>query len=92
MTTDNKTYSIALRMRRIIYEDTYVTVPVTSAVMRAHEDGSLRIDFEKLVAAATAISQHPAAEWVTEDVQTEAHPVQQPKPDDRKMLDGEFDI
>lgn len=90
MTAENKTYSIALRMRRIIYEDTYVTVPVTREVLRDEEDGSARIDFEKLVAAATVISQDPAAEWITEEVQVEAHPIQQPTPDDRKSLAGEF--
>lgn len=90
MTTENKTYSIALRLRRIIYEDTYVTVPVTGEVLKEEEDGSARIDFEKLVAAAITLSQDPTAEWVTEEVQVEAHPIQQPKPDERKSLAGAF--
>jgi hypothetical protein len=38
------TYSIALRLRRVTYEDAYIAVPVTDAIVKKAEDGSFRID------------------------------------------------
>ena len=37
---NTKTYSMQLRLKRIIIEDCYVSVPVTNSIMTEKEDGS----------------------------------------------------
>ena len=88
MTDDPKTYSIMLRLQRVTYEDAYVAVPVTDRILMQKEDGSTGIDFDAFVAEAKQISQDARTEWVVESTQVEAHPIQGPKPEDRKCLDG----
>jgi len=90
MSSDPKTYSIALRFRRVTYEDAYVAVPVTGAVMKTQPepDGSFRIDWDALTAAGLSLCTNPQVEWVQEESQIAIHPTQGPKPDNRKMLDG----
>jgi hypothetical protein len=88
MNEESKTLSVALRLRRVTYEDAYVAVPVTDAIFRQKADGSMGIDFEALVAAAVRIGEDPRADWRVEGRETEAHPMQGPKPDDRESLDG----
>jgi hypothetical protein len=83
-----KTYSLALRVRRITYEDAYVAVPVTSTILKQKEDGTLGIDFEAFVAEALRISKDPRVEWKVEELKTEPHPVQGPKPEDRRSFDA----
>ncbi|MBO9699525.1 MAG: hypothetical protein J7604_04900 [Sporocytophaga sp.] len=91
MGNENKTYSIAIRLQRITHEDAYLSVPLTKDVTKEKEDGSLGIDFEKLVAEAVKLSQDPKVEWKIETVHLEPHPVQHPKPEDRKSFDPMID-
>ena len=82
-----KVICVALRVRRTTHEDAYVSVPATDAIMKPMGDGTCRIDFEKFVAEAIRLSQDPRVEWEVEDISTESHPTQQPKPDDRQAFD-----
>lgn len=85
------TYSIALRLRRVTYEDAYIAVPVTDAVVRPQPDGSLRIDPDALWAEGIRVGQDSRVEWKVESSKTEAHPIQQPPPEGRKKLDTYYD-
>jgi hypothetical protein len=78
-----KTHSIALRLRKTIFEDAYVSVPVTQEILKENEDGSFGIDFEKFVAEAIRISEDPSTDWRLETTQVDPHPVQSPRPDNR---------
>ena len=85
------TFSIALRLRRVTYEDAYIAVPVTDAVVRPKPDGSMGVDAEALFAEGIRIGQDGRVEWQVESSQTEAHPIQQAAPDGRKKLDTFYD-
>ena len=89
---ENKTFSIALRVRRVTYEDAYVAVPVTDKIMKKKEDGTHDIDFEAFVKEAVRISKDKRVEWKVESSTTEAHPIQQPLPEGRKSLDAFYDL
>jgi hypothetical protein len=84
----SKSYSVALRVRRVIYEDAYVSVPVTDAILKRKEDGSRGIDFEKFVAEGLRMSKDSQVEWRTEEAKSEIHPIQQAAPKDRKSFYG----
>lgn len=90
MSSDNKTYSVVLRVQRVTYEDAYVAVPVTSAIMapEPQADGTSRLDWNALVAEAIILSAHEGVEWRVEESAITPHPTQQPKPDERGILDG----
>jgi hypothetical protein len=88
MKEEPKTYSLALRVRRTTYEDAHIAVPVTSAILKPTEDGTLRIDPEAFVAEAIRISQDPRVEWKIEERKIEPHPIQGPKPEDRQSFDA----
>jgi hypothetical protein len=85
------TYSIALRVRRVTYEDAYIAVPVTDAIVRKKEDGSLGVDPEAMCAEGIRISQDSRVEWQIESTNTEVHPIQQAAPEGRKKLDTFYD-
>lgn len=85
------TYSIALRVRRVTYEDAYIAVPVTDAIVRKAEDGSLRVDPEAMWAEGVRISQDSRVEWQVESINIEAHPIQQAAPEGRQKLDAFYD-
>ncbi len=72
-----------MRMRRIIFEDGYVAVPVTDRIVK---DG--KIDPEALMREAIALAQHPQVQWAYEGMTGEPHPTQCPVPEGRTVLDG----
>ena len=82
---------IALRLRRTMHEDAYISVPATDAIMIQNEDGTGSIDFDAFVAEAIRLSKDPRAEWKVEEVDTVPHPTQQPIPDDRRVFDIHLD-
>ncbi len=88
MSKKSDTVSIALRIRRVTYEDAYVAVPVTDAITKQNEDGSVGIDIEAFFAEAIRISKDPRVEWQIETCETEPHPTQGPTPDDRESFDA----
>ena len=88
MTDKQETFSIALRLRRVIYEDAYVGVPVTDVFMKTNDAGEGAIDFELFVAEAIRIGSDPGVEWKVESSAMEAHPIQGPTPDDRQSFDA----
>lgn len=90
MDDTSKTYSVALRVRRVTYEDAYVAVPVTDAIMKKKEDGTPGIDFEKFVAEALRISKDTKVEWKIEESKSEPHPIQQAPPEGRKSFDAYY--
>ncbi len=83
-----KTYSIALRLRRVVHEDVYVTVFVDDQITKENEDGTLGIDWDKFVAAAIQTSEREGADWQVESTSIEVHPVQQPKPEGRTSINS----
>ncbi len=76
MSEEPKIYSVALRLPRITHEDAYVLVPITNAITKPKEDGTLAIDFEAFAAEAIRISKEHRVEWKTETCHTEPHPIQ----------------
>jgi hypothetical protein len=91
MTEETKTYSIQLRVRRLIYEDAYVAVPVTDTIVKDNEDGTKVIDSAAFTAEAIRISHDPRVEWLLESSETHPHPIQQSIPEGRKLLDSHYD-
>lgn len=89
--SDEKTYSVALRLRRVTYEDAYVAVPVTDEIIKPDADGVGRIDFEAFVAEALRIGERAEIDWQVEEVVNEAHPLQQPMPEGRRSFDAFYD-
>ncbi len=88
MDQDNSNvYCISLRVRRTTVEDAYVNVPVTDAVMKPTGEGTFGIDVDAFAAEGIRLSQDPRVEWQTESSTTECHPIQQPKPENRKVFD-----
>ena len=85
------TFSIALRLRRVVYEDAYVTVPITHAMMKSQPDGSTGIDMDAFLAEGIRIGQDRHIEWCIESSNLEAHPIQQIAPEGRKTFDALFD-
>jgi len=87
MGSTGKTYSITLRLRKTTFEDGYVSVPLTSAITKLGDDGTTRIDTDAFLREAMRLSEDPRVEWRVENVTTEGHPMQQPRPDDRTTFD-----
>jgi hypothetical protein len=85
------TYSIALRVRRVTYEDAYIAVPVTDSIVKKKEDGSLGVDPEAMFAEGVRISSDSRVEWQVESTNKEVHPIQQAAPEGRKKLDIFYD-
>ena len=90
MSEEQKTYSIALRLRRVVYEDAYVAVPVTDAILKANGDGTGSIDSEAFVAEAIRVGESAGVEWRIEESHSEAHPVQGPCPEGRHTFDAYY--
>ena len=82
-----KTFSIVVRLRRVIYEDAFVAVPVTGTVMKANNDGTGSIDTDTLFAEAIRIGHDNRVEWKAEQESTEVHPLQEPLPEGRARFD-----
>lgn len=87
MSAQPETYSIMLRIRRVTYEDAYVAVPVTNALMKQKEDGTFGVNVDALVAEGLRLSDDQQVEWQVESSQKEPHPIQMPKPENRKVFD-----
>ncbi|GAA4036571.1 hypothetical protein GCM10022409_21860 [Hymenobacter glaciei] len=83
-----QTYSVQLRLRRVIHEDAYVSVLIDEKVVQLQKDGTSTIDFEKFVAEAIRISAAPEVDWQVEGIQTDAHPIQAVRPVDRDVVDS----
>ena len=90
MSDENETHSIMLRVRRITYEDAYVAVLVTDAIMEKKEDGTFGLDVDAFITEALRISNDQRVEWKAESSQTEPHPIQMPKPEDRQKFDSYY--
>lgn len=88
MSEGEKTYSILLRVRRTIHEDAYISVPVTTAIMKQNEDGSFALDPEALVVEAAKLAASADVPWATEATTIEPHPIQQPMPEGRTCFQG----
>src|SRR5262249_38673687 len=90
MSEEAKTYSIAVRLRRVVYEDAYVAVPVTDTIVKANDDGTGSIDTDVLFPEAIRISHHNRLEWKGEQESIEVHPLQGPLPEGRTRFDSYF--
>ena len=86
MSDTKKTYSMQLRLKRTIIEDCYISVPLTSLMMREKEDGSLGIDVEKFIKEGIKLSENYEVDWRIEDSIIEAHPIQAVRPEERKLF------
>ncbi len=90
MTEEQETYSIALRLRRVTYEDAYVAVPVTDAIVKMNDNGTGSIDTEAFVAEAIRIGGDGRVEWKIEEIRIETHPIQKPLPEGRTRFDAYY--
>jgi hypothetical protein len=88
MSGEEKTYSIALRVRRITYEDSYIAVPVTPEITQKNEDGTIGINAEAFFAEAIRISKDSRVEWKVEGSQSEPHSEQRDTPEGRRKYDA----
>jgi hypothetical protein len=69
--------TIRVRVRRTLLEESSVSVPITDAVVRTAEDGSLRVDGAMVLAAALELAKLPGQEWSQESApEIEIHPIQ----------------
>jgi hypothetical protein len=73
------TYSIQLRLQRTTTEHCFVSVPVTSDIIDQQADGTGRVNFERMTAAAIQIATLQDVQWHTEDSVIQPHPIQRPK-------------
>jgi hypothetical protein len=87
MSEPPRRYSILARVRRVIYEDAYISVPVTERILTLRDDGTQGIDADQLWAEAVRLSADPCVVWATESTDVTPHPIQQPLPDDRRTFD-----
>jgi len=71
--------SISVRLRRVVTEEMHVSVPVVAEVIHSEprEDGTLRLDPEKVFARARAMGEQSNA-WRPEGVEIVIHPLQTP--------------
>jgi len=90
MTENRKTHSIVLHLRRVTYEDACVAVPVTTAIVKANEDGAGHVDPETFLKEAIRLGEDNRVEWKVEETKIEAHPVQCPPPEDRFIFDAYY--
>ncbi len=88
MSEEEKTFSVMVRVRRVTQEDAYVAVPLTEAVTREKEDGSIGIDPDAILAEAVRVSQDQRVQWAVESSDTGPHPVQGPMPENRQCFDA----
>ena len=74
-----KSFSVSVRLRRVVTETAYVSVPLTADLLRADRSGSAenRIDVEKLVLAALELGRLRETEWEIEgESEMTMHPIQ----------------
>lgn len=78
----NPSYSISVRLQRVITEQCYVSVPVSDAVMQADpdSDGNWHLDTEKLFTEAIRLGGE-LGDWRIEERQIGLHPIQGPPPE-----------
>ena len=89
MSDKNETYSVMLRVRRITYEDAYISVPVSAAIMKRMKMALWVLMLsEAFVAEALRLSDDERVEWRFESAQRVPHPIQMPKPEDRQQFDS----
>ena len=91
MSEQPTSYSIALRLRRVTFEDAFVAVPVTDAIMIDQSDGTSKIDVDAFIAAALKLGADPRADWKIESQAIESHPIQSPCPPGRTTVDAYYD-
>ena len=86
MKNQENTYSISLRIQRVTYEDAYLSIPVTELITSEKEDGSIGIDFDKLVQEAIKISSDERVDWQMEKGTIGAHEIQNQAPEGRAQF------
>ncbi|HET7076811.1 MAG TPA: hypothetical protein VFM49_05110 [Chloroflexia bacterium] len=76
-----ETYSISLRLQRVTVEYAYVSVPVTTALLVDQDDGTARLNTDRLVEQAVAMGSEAGVKWHPESVDIQPHPTQKaPEP------------
>lgn len=78
-----RTYSIAVRLRRTVTEEAYVSVPVSDEVMSPEpdENGNYHLDGDKVMEAAVNLGSDPKTHWKIEGKPViEPHPIQMARP------------
>jgi hypothetical protein len=70
-------YSVSFRLRRISTEYGYLSVPITEDLVIRLDDGSGRIDVEKMVQRAIEMRASPEVTWLPENQEIQPHPIQQ---------------
>jgi len=79
--SDEATYSISIRLRRVTVEYAYVNVPVTDEIIKPDGQGEGRIDVTLMTEKAVGMGRMAEVVWYPEERRIETHPVQKaPEP------------
>ena len=69
--------SISVRLRRSRTETAHVSVPITEDVTRPDDEGSRKIDVDKVIEAALLLAKQDSTNWEAEgEPEISLHPVQ----------------
>lgn len=72
-----KTYSVSVRLRRVITETAHVSVPLTKELFKTGPEHIRIIDTEKLVQMAIDLGRQASTTWTAEgEPQIDLHPSQ----------------
>ena len=75
--SEQKTFSISVRLRRTIFEEACVSVPVDRNVVSPDSDGELRLDGDKVMKAAIRLGADPSIHWSRDgEPNIDPHPIQ----------------
>src|ERR1051326_5833222 len=76
-------YSLSMRLQRVTTEYAYVLVPVTDDITVEQEDGTGRIDPDKLVQQTMELASERGVTWYQESLDVHLHPLQKaPEPEE----------
>ncbi len=90
MNEAKESFSMALRVRRVSYEDAYVAVPVTAKLTETRQDFTVGINAEAFLAEALIVSKSPNVEWGIESREVAPHPEQRDAPEGRRRFDSVY--
>jgi hypothetical protein len=86
VTDEPKTYCISLRVRRVVVQDAYISVPLNAAITMKREDGTGGIDTDAFMREGMRLAEDPGFEWQVESSVIEPHPGQQRRPEGRRSF------
>ena len=88
--TENEqpTYSISLRVKKVIHEYAYVSVPVTPELFVVDGNGDYKLDTDKFLEVGVELGKKEGLKWYKEVEEIMVHDIQGPPPES-EMKSGE---